>query len=673
MDAQNKSECSITGLEEFPLGYSCQDEETVFRLFAPQATDVQLVIYDDYTDEDGLQIPLEKNDSGIWETIIQDTFHGKWYAYLLDGPSDNPFYVETKYPIADPRSRFVTTKNHHLQFPKTKITDSTQFNWDDDDFVAPEDPRDLIIYETHIKDMVAHPSAKTYVQGIYNDFREAKVGGIQHLKRMGVNAVEFLPLQKFAYFEPPFGETTEEGIKNTWNPYSKNYWGYMTSFHFAPETIYASDASLDKDAVVGRTDKASTELKQLVKALHKENITVIMDVVYNHASHYDLNPLIYTGKEHYFRLDEAGNFLNDSWTGNDIDTQAKYAQEVIVESIKHWITEYHIDGFRFDLAGIIDWNTIDLIKQEAQKINPNVVLIAEPWGGKYAPEGFSEHGWSSWNDRFRNGMKGYNPKEDRGFIFGNMGLNSRFTIENYIRGTLKSAEGGLFQHSGHSVNYLESHDGYTLGDYIRIALDHSKAHQKYFEKAKISSLSPKEEKIAKLGAITLFVSQGITMMHAGQEWARSKIIQDPDDVDPEKGKIDRDTYNKDDGTNWLNFNEISLNKDLFEYYKGLIKLRLKSPALRKANPDEINFKVYNHPLHITFSIDGKSSGDMYDYFVSLNANSDEEHEIVLPKGYWELVVSKDQSGFRTIRSVKDSLNVPASSGVVLRKLRVSKA
>lgn len=674
MEGQEKSACTIEGLESYPLGCSFTKSETVFRLFSPQADTVSVVIYDLYEDKEGLTFPLEQNNSGIWETIIQDSFEGKWYAYKIDGPKDDPFFMQTTYPIADPRSKYVTSKNHHLQFPKTKIVEPAEFKWEDEEFSPPEDPRDLVIYETHIKDMVAHPSAKTYVQGVYNDFREAEVGGIAHLKRLGVNAVEFLPLQKFAYFEPPFSENTAENIKNTWNPYARNYWGYMTSFHFAPETIFASDGSLSPDAVSGSPQKAAVELKKLVNALHKEGISVIMDVVYNHASHYDLNPLKYTSKEHYFRLDEKGNFLNDSWTGNDINTSAKYSREMIVESIKYWMEEFHIDGFRFDLAGLIDWETVDMIKQEAKDINPNVKLIAEPWGQNYTPDGFSDHDWAAWNDRIRNGFKGHNPNESKGLIFGHWDPSyTRYGVENLIRGTLRSGEHGLFKHSGHSVNYLESHDGHTLGDYIRIVLDPEKAETVFEDVYKATVLNQKEATIARFAALCLFVSQGITMIHAGQEWARSKIISDPLGLDPKKGKIDHDSYNKDDETNWLNFQETRINENLFKYYKGLIELRLQSPALRRANPYEINFKVYEDPLHITFSIDGKSSGDMYDYFVSLNANTEQEHEITLPDTYWEIVVDDKKAGFKTIKSVQKSYTVAPSSGIVLRKLRVSNA
>lgn len=657
----------------YQLGYSILNNGIIFRLYAPQASEVILEVFKDYEQTSGTFFLMEKDESGTWNYFYNGLeIINLWYGYRLNKELESPFFESSDHLIADPWSKHVTSRNHYLGFAKTKIIDIQPFDWEGDQYVTPDDPRDLIIYETHIKDLVAHPSAKTYVQGIYNDFREAEVGGINHLKRIGVNAVEFLPLQKFAYFEPPFNQQIEGGLVNTWNPYSKNYWGYMTSFFNAPETMYASDATLDEKEVVGRSDKAVTELKELVKALHKEKISVIMDVVYNHASQYDLNPLKYTDKGHYFRTNDLGQYLNDSWTGNDIETHSKNSRKLIVESIRYWMTEYHIDGFRFDLAGIIDWETIDLIKNEAEKINPNVILIAEPWGGEYKPMGFSDHGWISWNDRIRNGFKGYDPIHNKGMIFGSWSHgNTRFTLENFIRGTLKSAEHGLFNSSKDSLNYIESHDGYTLGDFIRIALDPAKKDKVFKKKNRITKLDKNELSIAKLGALSLFVSQGVAMIHAGQEWARAKLITDHTNKDQNVGKLDHDSYNKDNETNWLNFNEIETNQELFDYYLGLIEIRKESPALRKALSGEVIFKVYTDPLHITFSISGKSSGDSYDYFISLNANLTNSHAIHLPSGNWEIIVNEDECDLNGIKSVQKEYNVPKSSGVVLRKLRVT--
>ncbi len=647
------------------MGYTLQKNGVVFRVFSPLSEAIEVIIFDDYSDSEGTLFPCTKNEKGIWNTFVTENLAGKWYVYKVQ--RDN----EVQY-AADPWSTFVTSTNHYQQFPKTKIIETSHFNWEDDQFVQIEDPRDLIIYETHIKDMVAHSSARTFVQGIYNDFREAEVGGISHLKRMNVNAVEFLPLQKFAYFEPPFEEETSIEVKNTWNPYARNYWGYMTSFFHAPETIYASDADLNEGKIVGRSESAIKELKNLVKALHKEKIAVIMDVVYNHASHYDQNPLKILAKEHYFKLDDQGNFINNSWTGNDINSSAEHSRKLIVDSVLHWIKEYHIDGFRFDLAGILDWQTIDLIKEEAQKINPNVVLIAEPWGGEYKPSLFSDHGWISWNDKIRNGIKGSHPISDKGFIFGGWNHEtSRFAIENFIRGTLKSGDKGLFDSSKHALNYIESHDGYTLGDFIRISLDHQKNEQIFENKRALTNLSEQELNIAKLAALTLFTSQGITMIHCGQEWARSKLIIDHSGKDSRSGMLDHDSYNKDNETNWLNYNEIEINKGLFNYYKGLIDFRLNSPALRKAEPSNINFKVYNDPLHITFSIQTDPELDKFEYFISLNGNPKSEHSIDIPKGTWELIADKNSVQLNKPKiTIENSYTLAPSSGVILRRLRI---
>ena len=661
--------------EDYPMGNHVKDGTTTFKVFSPKAGSIEVICFRDFQGIESHTLQLQKDESGIWFGHINEDLTDYWYAYRVTPPTpETEYFIPTQHLIADPWGTHVTSVNHYLGFPKTKIIGKPEFEWEDQEFETPDDIRDLVIYETHIKDMVAHPSAKTYVQGIYNDFREAEVGGIKHLKRLGVNAVEFLPLQKFAYFEPPFDIPTSEGVRNTWNHYSRNYWGYMTSFFLAPETIYASDGNLTENAVIGSSTHAETELKKLVNELHKEDIAVIMDVVYNHASNYDLNPLKYLAKDHYFRLNELGGFKNDSWTGNDIKTSSDYSRKLIVDSILHWMKEYHIDGFRFDLAGIIDWETVDLIKKEAEKINPNVILIAEPWGGEYKPAGFSNHGWASWNDRLRNGFKGYDPLQEKGLIFGGWsGGTSRFGLENYIRGTLKGRDHGLFNTSEHTVNYIESHDGYTFGDYIRIALNPKNAEKHFKNKAYITKLSRKEQAHAKLGALALFVSQGAAMIHAGQEWARSKVIANYNSKDPNTGKLDRDSYNKDNETNWLNFTEIEINKSLFEYYKGLVDVRLKSPALRKAKPEEIEFKVYHDPVHITFSICAELEDEPYEYFISLNGNPQQKHDIVLPDGYWEVIIDHEKASFTTQRSIQSVYTLPPTSGIVLRRLRVSKA
>jgi pullulanase/glycogen debranching enzyme len=194
-----------------------------------------------------------------------------------------------------------------------------------------------------------------------------------------------------------------------------------------------------------------------------------MDVVYNHLSEYELGNLKEIDRDYYFRLDKRGNYIAESGCGNDLKTERPMMRRLIVESILYWMKEYHVDGFRFDLGKLIDWETIEEITHEAKKINPNVIFVCEPWGGGYDPTGFSLRGWGSWNDQIRNGVKGENPVNGLGWIFGKWyDNNSSERIKSYVNGTLVRDSLGLFQKKEHSVNYLSSHDGYTLGDFIRI-------------------------------------------------------------------------------------------------------------------------------------------------------------------------------------------------------------
>lgn len=657
---------------EYPLGCTVYNGTTIFRFFSPRADRVDLELFENYNQSQGHQFRMKRDKEGIWNIRVEQPLYSYCYGYRVvpKDPNDSSF-LTTYEVIADPYSEHIVTRNHFRQYPKSYIAQKHSYDWEGDDFNAPKDPRDLIIYEAHLKDLTAHESSRAQGKGVYEKFLDPKQrGGINHLKKLGVNAVEFLPLQKFAYFEPPYKKRTKDGLKNTWNPYSRNYWGYMTSFFFVPELLYASDSTTRYNQVIGGTEIPHNELKDVVKLLHNEGFSVILDVVFNHVSQYDLNPLKYADKQYYFRLDSYNEFKSESGCGNDLKTESPMARKLIVDAIIYWMREYHIDGFRFDLANLIDRQTLETIRDEARKINPNVILIGEPWGGGYDPWGFSHIDYAAWNDQFRNGVKGSHPKFDRGFIFGDwQDDNGRMALENYFRGTIENAEKGLFKQSKHSINYLESHDGYTLADFIRIGLRPDLEQTKISDLEAHTELDETELNISKLAALYLFTSQGVVMFGEGQEYGRSKVVADAPVDDTKIGYMDHDTYEKDNATNYLNFEHIELNRSLYEYYKGLIKLRQHSPALRKSQPLDVVFQPYKDALHVTFYIKGEPARDPYDYFISLNANRQNTYFIDLPEGYWHLVANGKKAGTQTIATVAGNMNVPPSSGVILRKLR----
>ncbi len=654
-------------------GCSISENNTLFKIYLPFAEEVTCFIYNDYESKSPeFSYKMEKDIEGYWSAEAPEKLTGYWYTYKADFKEDkklNTPYISEEF--ADPYSRHVTVRHNYRQEAKSYIFED-DFDWEGDNFVSPKDPRDLVIYETHVKDLTAHKTSGSDSRGDYNRFTEpGQRGGISHLKKLGINCIEFLPLQKFATVEPPFCEETDEGFLNTWNPYSYNYWGYMTSFFFAPETIYASDSpkNPETDEIIGKSPKAVQEFKNLVKKLHRNKMTVIMDVVYNHTSLFDKNPLTHLAPNIYLRRGNKGDLINRSGTGNEIRSEHDAVRKLIIDSIEYWMKEYHIDGFRFDLAALLDEKTWDEIRKHAMEINPDVILIAEPWGGKYAPYQFSDHDWAAWNDRIRNGIKGSDPLHDAGFIFSKWQRETdRTKLENFFRGTVRGFDNGLFKKSSHSVNYLESHDGYTLGDFIRITLDHDKSDKPVKDRETHVSLNPDEMAVAKLAAISLFTSQGITMINAGQEFARSKIIADTG-FDDDAGKMDHNSYEKDNETNWINYDDLILNKDLFNYYRGLIAIRKESPALRKSNQENICFDHYGDPLVISFYISGTSTNDIYDYYVVINANAYEDTHIQLPGGSWELLVNDNLASPSAFDFLSGKIKVDSRCGMLLRKLR----
>jgi pullulanase/glycogen debranching enzyme len=382
------------------------------------------------------------------------------------------------------------------------------------------------------------------------------------------------------------------------------------------------------------------------------------------VSQYDYNPFKYIDKNYYFRLNESNEFTSLSGCGNDFMTERPMARRLIIESVKYWMTEYHIDGFRFDLAYLIDIETCKEIIKEARKINPNVYIIAEPWGGGYDPAGFSRIGWAAWNDKFRNAVKGQNPFDNTGFIFGNWEReNNPQSMPRYITGTLAS-DGGLFQEPSHAINYLESHDDHTLGDFIRIGIGAVDAHDRIQDMIKHVKLTEKQLKLNKLAALFLFTSQGAVMIGQGQEFARSKVIAETDVPDPDQGRIDHNSYNKDNETNYINYYHKELNDELYQYYKGLIALRKKYPAFRSTPKSNISFLNCENEFGLGFHIQSMQESS---FIVIMNGHHAEDASFKLPEGKWALITNDRQAGIEVIgNGLTGHITVAPTTGMIFK-------
>lgn len=646
------------------LGSFVKDGKTYFRLFAPNAEKVFLITFSEPEETVGTEYAMTKDNNSVWEMVIDGEKYGLYYGFKVKHHGKR---LNHDIICLDPYAKAVATLNTYFNPRRAIVVKENNYDWEGDEWIQ-RDWRDLIIYEMHIRDTTIHPSSGIKQAGTYQGLTEKNLrGGFDYIYRLGVNTVELLPAMKFANIEAPHKDSLN-GKFNTWNPYERNHWGYMTAAFFAPETYYSESVKeIQWNKWNGKDIKSIIDFKDMVKEFHKAGIGVMMDVVYNHLSEYELGNLKEIDKEYYFRLDAKGHYIAQSGCGNDLKTERPMVRRLIVESILYWMKEYHIDGFRFDLGKLIDWETIEEVIREAKKINPYAIFVCEPWGEDYDPEGFSLRGWGSWNDQIRNGVKGENPVNGQGWIFGKWyGNNNSDRIKSYVNGTLIKDRHGLFQKKEHSVNYLESHDGYTLGDFIRIGLKDVEPNTIIKDVDKFVKLTPQQLKLNKLATLFLFTSQGITMIHSGQEFARTKVIPHYIKVnDPHKGMIDHNSYNKDNETNYINYNHADTNEDLLDYYKGLISLRKEYSAFRRAKYEEVTFyDIKDNDFALGFHI----SHGRNEFIVLLNAHPKMKEELHLPSGEWNILVNKDKAGLKILDTINSIVILEPSTGMVLKKI-----
>ncbi|MCK6603081.1 MAG: pullulanase [Bacteroidetes bacterium] len=659
----NPDEWLNTLYSDKPLGVTVSPAGTGFGVFAPRATWVRLVLFSTPDSENYIEFEMNRDENGVWELFFPENLTGKAYGYRVAGKPDETEWFNPDVVIADPYSHAMTSVNTWHHSSRTLILDES-FDWQGDTFLR-HNLNELVIYETHLRDLTVHPSSGCTRPGTYLGFiEENQTGGLPHLRKMGVNAVEFLPLMEYGKIEIPYQKQVENGMMNTWNAYSRNHWGYMTTGFFAPESYYATDGHLIPGQRIGASGRQVTEMKEMVRVLHENNIAVILDVVYNHVSQYNHNPLKLIDKKYYFRLDEWGNPLSESGCGNDFKTERPMARRLILDSIRHWMTHYHIDGFRFDLAQLIDKETCAQIYHEARKINPNVFLVAEPWGGGYDPNGFADIGWASWNDQIRNGLKGFHPHdENKGLIFGRF-FNQQdfFSLVRFVRGSLRQ-DGGQFHRPSQNVNYLESHDDHTFGDFIRLATGRVKPGQKIDDLTENARLTSYELKLHKLAATLLFTAQGNVMIAQGQEFGRSKVTAPSPAHDPHIGEIDHNSYEKDNETNFINFSHLELNEDLVEFYRELIALKKTYRVFTHCSTKDINFFPNMNTLALFYELEGGGFEEP-DFFVAVNANHRHPSDCHLPDGKWQILLTNgDRSGV-----VSGKLTVHQTEALILMKI-----
>lgn len=576
-------------LDDQLLGAHVINGKTYFSVYSPAATEVNVIIFNNPTDTSGTGYSMKKDNLGIWRCVISQDLTGKWYGYTANGPQKDGYIFDPKRLLNDPYA--FANFNHDGK----SLIIKRDFKWDDHGFKPPK-PHELIIYEVHLKDFSAHPSSgvEEKLRGKYLGFLKSK--GLKVIKELGVNAIELLPIHEFDNFFAGH----------------PNYWGYMTSHYFAPECSYAT----------GKNGEAVVEFKKLVNELHKEGFAVIMDVVFNHTAEGNEKgiPLNFKGLDNpgYYRLtDDKKYYWNGSGCGNEFKSESPMSRKLIIDSLKYWVNEYHIDGFRFDLATIIDKETMLEI---AKELPDHVILIAEPWAADWKRNQWGKSDlrntrWAKWNDDFRENV--------RAFMRGEFDRNNLMTV---IAGTCfwwaaKPTE---------SVNYIECHDGATISDLFA---------------GNIQSL--------KLGAVVLLTSQGIPMIHAGQEFNKNKKGND-------------NSYDQDNEINWIDWSLRDKYSDLFEFYKNLIALRKKYSNFKHTTAltnQHIDWYLPPNPKGLGYRLKGET-----DIIVLLNADGKDWIRFTLPDNNpWKIVCNGHIVNLegRLGEAIGD-YNVPPRTAVILK-------
>ncbi len=560
------------------------------------------------------------------------------------------------FDIADPRSVAVA-RQFAPGHPTWSVTQVSAFLWQGD--VRPAIAvHEAIILEVHVRDFTVHSSSGVRHPGTYLGLAESRPGapgGLSALRDLGVDCVELLPVTAFPLLEPA---PTDGGYVN---PTGKNHWGYMPSFFFAPTERYSlRGAQPQPGAWIGVDDDGTfydpgDELREMIRLLHRDGIAVVLDLVLNHVSMHDDNPLLRLDPGTWFAR-ENGQLRSHSGCGNDVDTRDPAMAALVVDAAVHWMRAYHVDGLRLDLAAILDDVTLQELRNATRAEYPRAILISEPWSlAGYRPADLARMGHTVWNDQFRNGIKGQNPHNDCGFIFGaGSGRLSRRDVGALLAGSPRRL-GGLFDDASLSLNYLESHDDLTLGDFVRLALGEVHEGEKVRRDA-VAEIRGRALQVHKLAAVALLMSRGAVMMAQGQEWGRAKVQHHRG----QPGVLDGNSYNRDDATNHLDWRERRVNADLVDHYRRLIQLR-KSwllPALLAGK--QMRMLSGSAQWSVGYQID-TPRGPMA---VLLNGMASEVSWFDVPGGPWWLLVGAD-NGLIVPTQTGVSVQVNATSAVVL--------
>ncbi|HOJ32601.1 MAG TPA: glycogen debranching protein GlgX [Candidatus Hydrogenedentes bacterium] len=630
-----------------PLGATVMESGVHFALVSRHATRVWLCIFADDGSGPIAEFELEPDEckkGDIWSIFVEGASNGTPYMYRVDGlfePRAGHRYDPSRY-LLDPYAKRIM--GHVWDNTARCLVTAGDYDWGDDR--PPRVPlSSTVIYEVHVKGLTAHPSSGVTHPGTYRGLIEK----IPYLKEIGVTAVELLPVHHCG----------ERPIKARKNPNTGeplfNYWGYQPIGYFAPDGWYASG---------GGNGEQLDEFRDMVKALHAAGIEVIVDVVFNHtAESVETEPnLCFRGIDNtvYYHVDREGKYKNFTGCGNSVNCNHPIVREFIMDCLHYWVNELHVDGFRFDLASVLNRDRYGNLLQNAPIVEQiaedpllcETKLIAEPWdvAGAFQLGAFGEGRWAEWNSRFRDDV--------RRFWRGDVGMKGDFAKR--ITGSPD-----LFQDDGrgpqHSINYITAHDGFTLHDLVSYNRKHNADNGECNRDGMDENFSwncgaegedddplvvALRSRMRKNFLATLFLSIGVPMLLGGDEFGRTQ-------------RGNNNAYCQDNEISWFDWALAQKNADLLRFCKSLIRFRRENPVFTRetfftgkpsregAQPDILWFDAAGQPQQwfphdpaLACRIDPAENSETALYMIFNPSN--EMSEFVLPKGVWRLRINTAQ-------------------------------
>lgn len=628
---------SLTEMEYTP-------EATHFTLWAPTADEVRLMLFDAGEGGHAYEtISMIPDTEGTWTAKVEKDLLGKFYTFnvkinerwLGDTPGIN--------------AKAVGVNGKRAAILDMRTTDPE--GWADDKRPALASPADAVIYEMHHRDFSVDLSSGIRNKGKYLALTEEGTlspeqlaTGIDHLKELGVTHVHILPSYDYASVD----ETKLD--ENRYN------WGYDPQNYNVPDGSYSTDPY---DPAV-----RIREFKQMVQALHKAGIRVVLDVVYNHTFNTTESNFERTVPGYFYRQMSDGSFADGSACGNETASNRPMMRKYMKESVLYWLNEYHLDGFRFDLMGIHDIATMNEIRKAVTAVDPSIIIYGEGWAAKapQMPEDslamkaniYRMSGIAAFSDEMRDALRGpFNDNRQGAFLAGIPGGEEsiKFGIVGAVKhpqvdnDSVNYSKASWAEQPTQMISYVSCHDDMCLVDRL---------------KASVPGITPQElARLDKLAQTAVFTSQGIPFIYAGEEVMRDK-----------KGV--HNSYNSPDSINAIDWKRKAEHADVFAYYKGLIQLRKNHPAFRMGDADLVRKHLEFLPVEgsnlIAYRLKENANGDAWeDIIVVLNSRK-ENARLIVPEGKYT-VVCKDgfisEGGLGTLYG--SEVIVPAQSALIIWK------